>query len=76
MKTTAEICKEAGLTYDGFAIGLPEEYYKENYPKEYLMDKLDSLIKRESKADKTQLNTEVTSVAYEKAQERLKRFRL
>lgn len=73
MLTTAQICKEAGLTYDGFAIGLPEEYYKENYPKEYLMDKIDTIIKRELAKDNKRLNMEVDSVAYEEA---LKRIRL
>ena len=73
MKSIAEICKEAGLTYDGFAIGLPDEYYKENDPKGYLLDKINTEIKRELKKDNKRMNMEVDQVAYEEA---LKRLRL
>lgn len=73
MLHTAKICKKAGLTYDGFAIGLPEEYYKKNYPKEYLMGKIDATIKRLLKKDNERMRTEVDTIACEEA---LKRFRL
>lgn len=75
MKTTADVCKEAGLTYDGFCIGLPEEYYKENYPKEYLKDKIAALIKREIENENDKVKPiEVYSAECEEALKRLLRL--
>lgn len=41
---TAEICKKAGLTYNGMTIGLPDEYYAKEERKARIFTKLKSLI--------------------------------
>lgn len=40
--TTAKVCKNAGLTYDGICIGLPDEYYRKHgsHNKAYLENEI------------------------------------
>lgn len=74
--TTREVCAKAGLTYDGMWIGLPEEYYKENYPEEYRRGKLKSAIYRENNKEACTMNTKVSEGTYKEAMTRLRRLEL